>query len=262
MSEVVNEEDTIRDVWQHNVEEEFKVIRNIVANYPVIAMDTEFPGVVCIPQDQSQEKRFLHNYQFIKCNVDVLTIIQLGLTFSDVNGNRAKPVSTWQFNFRWDLTTERHSLPSIELLTKSGIQFDRLQNEGIDLKLFGELLTASGLVLVDDVTWVTFHSAYDFAYLLKILTCAPLPSEASEFYQLLRIYFKNLYDIKHLTNNIYRGGLQELADQLEVKRIGQQHQAGSDSRLTGEIFFRLKQLHFSDENMSQGILFGIEPNPS
>lgn len=39
-----------------------------------------------------------------------------------------------------------------------------------------------------------------------------------------------------------KGGLQEVAEQLDLERIGPQHQAGSDSLLTGMAFFKMKEV--------------------
>jgi hypothetical protein len=47
---------------------------------------------------------------------------------------------------------------SIELLKKSGIDFKRHEEDGINPLYFGELLVTSGLVLFDSVKWVSFHS--------------------------------------------------------------------------------------------------------
>lgn len=53
------------------------------------------------------------------------------------------------------------------------------------------------------------------------------------------------YLMKH-TDSLH-GGLSKLAEQLDVARIGPQHQAGSDSLLTAATFFKLKQVHFRRE---------------
>lgn len=47
---------------------------------------------------------------------------------------------------------------SIELLQKSGIQFKKHEEDGIDPHLFAELLTTSGVVFMDNVTWLSFHA--------------------------------------------------------------------------------------------------------
>src|SRR4051812_17819120 len=88
--------------------------------------DTEFPGVVARPIGDFNSKASYH-YQTVRCNVDLLKIIQLGITlFSeqgevppsqlDISQLSYKPQSlqrypnkiiqcpcTWTFNFQFDL---------------------------------------------------------------------------------------------------------------------------------------------------------------
>ncbi|KAI4379260.1 hypothetical protein MLD38_005580 [Melastoma candidum] len=125
---------------------------------------------------------------------------------------------------------------------------------------FGELLMSSGIVLNDSIHWVTFHSGYDFGYLLKLLTCQNLPDSQAEFFKLINLYFPIVYDIKHLMKfcNSLHGGLNKLAELLEVERVGICHQAGSDSLLTLCTFRKLKESFFSGSvEKYAGTLYGL-----
>jgi len=57
--------------------------------------------------------------------------------------------------------------------------------------------------------------------MLKILTSQPLPTDESEFFDLVKMFFPNIYDVKYLMKSCknLKGGLQEVADQLEVMFI-------------------------------------------
>ncbi|KAI9595927.1 ribonuclease H-like domain-containing protein [Syncephalis fuscata] len=238
----------IREVWADNLESEMAILRDLVEHYPYLAMDTEFPGVVARPIGSFRTASDYH-YQTLRCNVDLLKIIQLGLTFANEQGEMSPGAATWQFHFKFSLADDMYAQDSIDLLAKSGIDFKRHEDRGIDVHLFGELLISSGFVLTRDVKWISFHSGYDFGYLLKVLTCSPLPPEEAGFFSLLHTYFPCIYDIKYLMKSCknLKGGLQDVADDLQVQRVGPQHQAGSDSLLTCTTFFKMRQMFFADQ---------------
>jgi len=116
------------------------------------------------------------------------------------------------------VSADAYAKDSIELLKRSGIDFQRSKLHGVDVNKFAELLMSSGVVLDDRVKWVAFHSGYDFAYLLKVLQCKDLPSEEAEFFDLLHTYFPNIYDVKYVMYHLekFKGGLAKLAQDLDV----------------------------------------------
>lgn len=264
----------------------------------IFAQDTEFPGIVARPIGAFTNKADYH-YQTLRCNVDLLKMIQLGITLfsaegevppataTDTNGqpynNLVPAPCTWQFNFRFSLDNDMYAQESTAMLAKAGIDFSMHDKNGIDPFEFGALLISSGLVLLDDVHWVSFHSGYDFGYLMKIMLCTQLPEKEEDFHQLLNIFFPSLYDIKYLMKHAGRNqavndspltpaatqilsnlgqksGLQDIADELGVKRLGIAHQAGSDSLVTGEIYWKMRQVVFNgtiDENKYSGQIWGL-----
>ena len=131
---------------------------------------------------------------------------------------------------------------------------------------FGEFLLHSKLLRrYSGVTWATFHSGYDFGYLIKMLTGGrSLPYQLADFMRLIKCYFGiRVYDIKHVMkfhNNLY-GGLERVAKTLDVEReVGKCHQAGSDSLLTLKTFLKLKEKAFitNGDNRYAGVLYGFD----
>lgn len=133
---------------------------------------------------------------------------------------------------------------SIDLLRVANLDFQRHREFGIVPDHFAELLITSGLVLNDEVTWISYarlassgannstpahaiscflsrSSQNDLGYLLKVLTAGPLPTVEADFHDLLAIWLPRLYDIKYIVRSMrpIKAGLQELADEFGVSRL-------------------------------------------
>lgn len=67
--------------------------------------------------------------------------------------NRCKVHLATLFSCREDM----YAQDSIDLLQNSGIQFKKHEEEGIDPLDFAELLMTSGIVLMDNIKWLSFH---------------------------------------------------------------------------------------------------------
>ncbi|KAJ8593664.1 CAF1-domain-containing protein [Rhizopogon salebrosus TDB-379] len=238
----------IREVWVPNLEAEMRNIRDMIDQYPYVAIDTEFPGVVARPIGTFKTSSDYH-YQTMRCNVDLLKLIQVGITLADEEGNFPQDVTTWQFNFKFNISEDMYAPESIDLLQKSGFDFQRHEEMGILPNDFAELLITSGLVLAPEAKWISFHSGYDFGYLVRLLTATSLPTSEEQFFEWLRTWFPYCYDIKFMmrASKSLKGGLQDIADDLGVMRIGTSHQAGSDSLLTASTFFKMREIYFNDQ---------------
>ena len=120
-------ENQIVDVWKDNLEEEMKNVCALVEEgYDVIAMDTEFPGIIyAIPSQQMAHVNTW--YEVLQKNVNELNLLQVGITLSNKEGVKPQPVNTWQFNLEFSLTKNKYSGDSINILKEAGIDFDELE---------------------------------------------------------------------------------------------------------------------------------------
>jgi CCR4-NOT transcription complex subunit 7/8 len=224
----------IRNVWGSNVEEEFDPISRMAERYSYVGLHTEFPGFLSVPFQVSDEQ----GYYAQTLNVNLLRVVQIGLTLGDASRNVC---GTWQFNFRFSPSEDIHTAEAIRIFEKANPDFPRFARDGIDVVDFSHLLLASGLVMAGDIVWVAFHGSYDFAYLLKMLTGGPLPAAEDEFLRSFQLFFPHFYDVRQIAfiEEQRMGGLQDLVRNLDVPRIGAEHQAGSDAYVTLLAFYRL-----------------------
>jgi len=259
-----NDAPLIRDVWEDNFEEEFRLIMDLIDEYPIVAMDTEFPGAVYDIEDHDMNPmgHYEMKYKKIKMNVDKLKVIQVGISLADEEGNMPPNITTWQFNFKFNINVDEHSKDAIKLLFDAGLKFDVHAKKGIASKHFAEYLIGSGLVMNKDIKWVVFDGGYDFAYLIRMLEGQYLPDTETQFYNLLNIYFPSFYDVKYMVRDMETlrlGGLSKIATELNIKRYGAQHQAGSDALLTLSTFFKLMKSYMKNtsEQKYMNVLDGI-----
>lgn len=250
----------IIDVWKTNLEDSMLILTKLLKFYNYVAMDTEFPGIISQSFNFKLSKTE-NSYQTLKTNVDLMKVIQIGFTLADEKGTFPESRSCWQFNFYFDIRKDLFAQDSIDLLVKSGVNFYNHKKKGIKMENFAFFLIKSGLVLNKKIKWISFHSAYDFGYLIKILTNNYLPSQKNQFFKLLQIFFPCSFDMKYLgTCSIYlQGGLNKLAEKFNVPRFGPVHQAGSDSLLTLNVFFKLRNEIFNGEigEKFEGVLYGL-----
>lgn len=165
-----------------------------------------------------------YHYQTLRSNVDLLKLIQLGITLFSEDGEitQGRPQSsdsgtdmvvlgprkyresgqllpcTWQFNFRFSLEEDMYSQASVRSLEQAGVDFQSLERDGIDPFDFSALLISSGLVCDEDVHWISFHGGYDFGYLTKLMICKRLPDDEVEFDMVMKKFFPSIYDVKYL----------------------------------------------------------------
>ena len=218
------------DVYAQNLGTAITMMKKWTQDYKFIAVDTEFPGIVADADDE---------YEKMTDSVNATSMIQLGVTFYNGQGEKPPYAHTFQFNFKWDEKKENKNAKSIEMLKRSGVRFDKLAKDGIDEQDFVDAFEELGLLRNSEIVWLLFHGSYDLGYLVKMFSKDDLRARFL-FDLMLKHLFPFVLDLKVLASEVGKfGGLDRLCNDLKVKRNGQAHTAGSDAEVTGDAFYAL-----------------------
>lgn len=266
----------IRDVWKGNLHSEFVILRRMVQQYNQISISTEFVGTLARPIGNFRSKTDYH-YQTMRSNVDFLNPIQIGISICDINGKKPdNGPSSWQFNFCFDTNDELISADSLELLKKSGIDFENHKVNGIANLEFAQLMMDSGLILEKSVTWITFHAAYDFGFLIHLLMNDIMPNNIKDFEWWVSQFIPQFYDLSLIYKVIHdfkeqlqsqqqqqQLTLASLADELGFPRFPLFATTGGQSLLTLLVFSQLGNLSMhklpngADFTNYKNLIYGI-----
>lgn len=105
------------------------------------------------------------------------------------------------------------------MLQDAGIDFSALKQKGIEPLVLADYLTSSGLILNDEIRWITFHGAFDYAYLIKILTNSKLEGTYDQYETTVNTYFPCTLDTKIIAqdvDDIKGNSLQKLGNEFGV----------------------------------------------
>ncbi|TVT99975.1 hypothetical protein EJB05_54626, partial [Eragrostis curvula] len=228
----------MRSVTAANFASELDLIGSLLPAFPIIVVDTEYPGAVHRPAAGKRESQLTadERYALVKANVDELPIVQLGVTICDAQGNlprgvdlAGRPVElAWEVNFSdFDVRRDRHVPESAAFLRSQGIDFDLARAHGVASAAFKDKLLAvlPAPARREALTWAAFGGAYDLAYLVKMLADGqPLPETREAFMARVReLLGGRVFDAKHMAENCGRGdlrgvGLRGVAANLGVPR--------------------------------------------
>ncbi|RLM69405.1 hypothetical protein C2845_PM17G13920 [Panicum miliaceum] len=262
---------SIQLVTAANYEAELETIGALLRRFPVIAIDTEYPGTVHRSPAGLREGDLTpdERYALVKANVDELPVVRLGITLCDAGGNvplvagagdgRPLQQRAWEFIFSdFDPLRDRHAPASVAFLRSRGVDFRLAREGGVRSPAFAARLAAvlAPARLRGDLAWAAFGGAYDFAYMVKMLSGGqPLPGTWHEFMaQAKALLGGRVFDGKYMAEHSGRpdlcgGGLRRVAARLGVPlpNLAPPCLAGPKSHTACGIYIAMRR-HFWDHD--------------
>jgi CCR4-NOT transcription complex subunit 7/8 len=228
----------IVSVGASNYIEELNRIGFLLQMFPYVAIDTEYPGTLHGAPAGPALTTAARYYAFVKANVDELPALQLGLTLCDEGGKLPEAIDdqggslqlAWEFNFSdFDIARGRHAPESVRFLMSQGFHFDVAREYGVPSAYFADWLAGVLARLphwCQPPTWVAFGGAFDFAYMVKMLSGGqPLPDTPEELVARARYLLRgSVFDAKCMAEHCGRpelcgAGLRTVAAVLGVPQL-------------------------------------------
>lgn len=242
---------SVVNVYSYNFEEHMYSLKENLVHYTCISLDTEFPGFI---YDQSNSSGTA--YERTKLNVDIMQLIQVGISLSTPSGDRCSTV--YQFNLKWNIDIANYSAPSVQMLASAGLDFAGCAQQGIAHSDFSQALQWLGILHNPFYTFVAFDGKYDFAYLVSLFSSdqygkKPLPDTVEEFMKYVTYYFPCILDLKVIAASLFRfnGGLRALDNALGNASLRLYHQGGYDALVTTNCFHAMLKRGGSSSSWSQ-----------
>jgi len=81
-----------------------------------------------------------------------------------------------------------------------------------------------GLVLNQELIWITYRGTFDLGYLLKLACGEVLPATEPEFLDKLQVYFPHYYDIKYMLKDIPEVPYANLSNTASILKVNHHSQ--------------------------------------
>jgi CCR4-NOT transcription complex subunit 7/8 len=215
----------VRQVWAHNFDSEAKLIESLLPKFRYIAVDTEFPRMVYWPAGLAYKLEPAERYRLLRCNVDTLHPVQLGLTLFDAGcvlpgGHGGATRYVWQFNFHdFDVPQHRHVAESVLALRSRGVDLDQTRQYGIAAAAtFGPRLRKWTRAGLGRTGVVMSRGGYDLTYPVKMMfgTGFRMPGSATKFDAVVKavLHRRRVFDVEEMARLCPREHLRRGLDSI------------------------------------------------
>jgi CCR4-NOT transcription complex subunit 7/8 len=187
----------VQPVWACNFEQQSDNLRRFAAGARYVAVDVHYPGLVHLPGKHHNALTAEERYALVKANVDALKPLQAGIAVCDRHGSSR----AWEFNLcDFRRLADPYNEDSLAYLAGRGLDVHSLAKHGVNARSLGVMLLDSGLLGPRrGLSWITYTGTYHVAYLLKIVSGAPLPQDMAGFVDSVRQFLGDqVYDVARM----------------------------------------------------------------